>query len=130
MSNKQKFRALWRSPRFWLLVLVIFAVPLLVDFNARLAYIRQMGTEAVELSKQITAEQARHNALIALQNYVHSNEYIEHWARLARLARPGETAVIPSVSGTAPSLANVAPEPTTIPNDPRNEWTVLFLGSR
>ncbi len=120
---------IWKSPRFWLIVIVIFAIPLLADFNARLAYIRQMGTEAAELSKQIATEEARRDALLALQDYVRSDEYVEHWARLARMARPGETAVVPSVSGNAPSPANATPPPTSVPNDPRNEWTALFLGS-
>jgi hypothetical protein len=120
---------IWKSPRFWLIVVVIFAIPLLADFNARLAYIRQMGTEAAELSKQIAIEEARRDALLALQDYVRSDEYVEHWARLARMARPGETAVVPSVSGNASSPANATPLPTPVPNDPRNEWTALFLGS-
>ncbi len=121
---------IWKSPRFWLIVVVIFAIPLLADFNARLGYIRQMGAEATELSKQIAAEEARHAALLALQDYVRSDEYVEHWARLARMTKPGETAIVPSVSGNGSSTISAPLGPTPMPNDPRSEWTTLFLGPR
>ncbi len=121
---------IWKSPRFWLMVVIIFAIPLLADFNARLSYIRQMSAEAAELSKQIASEDARHQALLALQDYVRSNEYVEHWARLARLAKPGETIVVPSVVGSAPSFTSTTPAPSAAPNDPRSEWLALFLGPR
>ncbi len=129
MAGDQRLKAIWKSPRFWLLVVIIFAIPLLADFNARLGYIRQMTAEAAELSKQIAAETAHHDALLALQNYVRSNEYVEHWARMARLAQAGETVVVPSVIGNTPSLTNTMPIPASAPNNVRSEWMALFLGS-
>ena len=129
MAGDQRLRAIWKSPRFWLLVVIIFAIPLLADFNARLGYIRQMTAEAAELSKQIAAETAHHDALLALQEYVRSNEYVEHWARMARLAQAGETVVVPSVIGNTPSLTNTMPIPAPAPNNVRSEWMALFLGS-
>ncbi len=129
MAGEARFQ-IWKSPRFWLIVVVIFAIPLLADFNARLGYIRQMGAEAAELSKQIEMEEARRQALIALQDYVRSDEYVEHWARLARLAKPGETAVVPSVVGSTPSPIGTTPASAPAPNDPRNEWSALFLSPR
>ncbi len=130
MTGEQKLRTIWKSPRFWLLVVVVFAVPLLADFNTRLAYIRQMTAEAAELSQQIDTEAARHNALLALQEYIHSNEFVEHWARQARMARAGETVIVPSEVGAAPTLTNTVAVPTPRPNDPPSEWTALFLGPR
>ncbi len=129
MANDSRLQ-IWKSPRFWLIVIIIFAIPLLADFNTRLTYIRQMGAEAAELSRQIAAEKARHDALLALQAYVRSDEYVEHWARLARMAKPGETAIVPSVAGNTPPLVNATPAPTPAPNEPRSEWAMLFLGSR
>ena len=61
MSGDQKLRALWKSPYFWLVVLIVFAVPLLADFNARLGYIRQMTAEAATLQQKIDQEQAHHD---------------------------------------------------------------------
>jgi cell division protein FtsB len=130
MSSDQKLRALWKSPRVWLLVLVIFAVPLLADFNARLGYIRQMTAEAAALQEKINQEKARHGALLSLRDYAQSNEFVEHWARQAGMARAGETVIKPSPIDAAPPITNTVPVPTLAPSDPRGEWAVLFLGTR
>jgi Septum formation initiator len=130
MSSDQKIRALWKSPRFWLLVLVIFAVPLLADFNARLGYIRQMTAEAAALQEKIDQEQARHGALLSLRDYAQSNEFVEHWARQAGMARAGETVIKPSPLESAPSITNTATASTLVVADPRSEWAALFLGTR
>ena len=130
MSNDQKIRALWKSPRFWLLVLVIFAVPLLADFNARLGYIRQMTGEAAALQEKIDQEQARNGALLSLRDYAQSNEFVEHWARQAGMARAGETVIKPSLLESAPSITNTAAASTLVAADPRSEWAALFLGTR
>jgi cell division protein FtsB len=130
MSGDQKLRTLWKSPRVWLLVLVIFAIPLLADFNARLGYIRQMTAEAAALQEKIEQEEAHHAALLSLRDYALSNEFIAHWARQAGMARAGETVIMPSPIGAAPAITNTMPMPTPAPGDPRSEWATLFLGAR
>ena len=130
MSNDQKIRALWKSPRFWLLVLVIFAVPLLADFNARLGYIRQMTAEAAALQEKIDQEQARHGALLSLRDYAQSNEFVEHWARQAGMARAGETVIKPSPLESAPSITNTAAASARVVANPQSEWAALFFGTR
>ena len=129
MSRDQKLRALWKSPRFWLLVLVIFAIPLLADFNARLGYIRQMTAEAAALQAKIDLENTRHAALLSLRDYAQSNEFVEHWARQAGLARAGETVIKPSAIDVAPPITGTASIPTPAIGDPGSEWTALFLGT-
>lgn len=130
MSSDQKLRALWKSPGFWLLVLVIFAIPLLADFNARLGYIRQMTAAAATLQEKIDQEKARHGALLSLRDYTQSNEFVEHWARQAGMARAGETVIKPSPLDSAPPITNTASVATPVPSDPHNEWAALFLGRR
>jgi len=130
MSSDQKLRTLWKSPGFWLLVLVIFAIPLLADFNARLGYIRQMTAAAATLQEKIDQEKARHGALLSLRDYTQSNEFVEHWARQAGMARAGETVIKPSPLDSAPPITNTASVATSVPSDPRNEWAALFLGPR
>lgn len=129
MSGEQKFRAIWKSPRFWLIIVIAFAIPLLADFNARLTYIRQMNAEAARLADKIAQEQAYQAQLLALRDYAQSNEFVEHWARQAGMARPGETTIKPSPLGTTPSITSTTKAPTPKPNDPPSEWAVLFLGS-
>ncbi len=128
MSSDPKIRALWKSPRFWLLVLVIFAIPLLADFNARLGYIRQMTAEAATLQERIDQEKAYHEALLSLRDYTQSNEFVEHWARQAGMARAGETVIMPSPMDAAPPITNTALLATQAPSDPRSEWAMLFFG--
>jgi len=130
MSSDQKLRALWKSPRLWLLVLVIFAIPLLADFNARLGYIRLMTAEAAALQEKIGQEEARHAALLSLRDYAQSNEFVEHWARQAGMARAGETVIKPSPLGSAPPITNTASAPTPVASDPHSEWAALFFGPR
>jgi hypothetical protein len=130
MSGDQKIRSLWKSPYFWLFVLMIFAVPLLADFNARLGYIRQMTAEAVALQDKIEQEQERHGALLSLRDYAQSNEFVEHWARQAGMARAGETVIKPSPLGTTPSITGTAALTTPPASEPGSDWVVLFLGVR
>jgi predicted negative regulator of RcsB-dependent stress response len=130
MSGDQKIRALWKSPYLWLVVLVVFAVPLLADFNARLGYIRQMTAEAATLQEKIDQEMARQQALLSLRDYTQSNEFVEHWARQAGMARAGETVIKPSPLDSAPPMTNSTSIATPAPSDPQSEWATLFLGTR
>ena len=130
MSGEQKIRAIWKSPRFWLLVVVAFAIPLLADFNARLGYVRQMTAESAGLTEQINREKALQTELLALRDFVQSNDFVEHWARQAGLSRPGETVIKPSAVEAAPIITRTTSLPAPVPNDPRNEWAALFLGPR
>ncbi len=130
MSGEQKIRAIWKSPRFWLLVVIAFAIPLLADFNARLGYVRQMTAEAANLTDQINAEKARQTELLALQDYVQSTDFVEHWARQAGLSRPGETVIKPSAVEAAPIITRTTNLPAPVPNDPRSEWAALLLSAR
>jgi hypothetical protein len=130
MSGEQKIRAVWKSPYLWLVVLIVFAVPLLADFNARLGYIRQMTAEAATLQEKIDQEVARQQALLSLRDYTQSNEFVEHWARQAGMARSGEVVIKPSPLDAAPPLTNTTPIATPAPGDPKSEWAALFLGAR
>jgi hypothetical protein len=130
MSGEQKLRAIWKSPRFWLLVVIVFTIPLLADFNARLGYVRQMTAESAGLAEQINQERALQTELLALRDFVQSNDFVEHWARQAGLSRSGETVIKPSPIEAAPAITRTASLPTPVPNDPGNEWVALFLGPR
>ena len=130
MSNEQKFRTVWKSPGFWLVLLIIFAIPLLADFNARLGYIRQMTAEAAALRSKIDQENERMAALMALRDYAQSNEFVEHWARQGGMARANETVIKPSAIDVAPPITTTAQAPIPLPNNPTQEWAALFLEFR
>jgi hypothetical protein len=127
MSSLQHWQV-WKSPWIWLIVVVILSLPLLADFNARLAYSRQLATEETSLSRQINDEQKRQTALLDLREYVKSNAYVERWARGMQLALPGEVPVVP-----APMDLSRAPHSNTtnspVVNDISSEWWTLMLGA-
>jgi cell division protein FtsB len=125
MKNKQRWQ-IWRSPYFWLVAVAILTLPLLADFNVRLAYSRQLTAEEAQLQQQIITEQARQTALKDLSQYVNSDAYVEHWARMARLTKSGEVPVVPvpmeldRTTNTNQSVARPA-------NDIRSEWWMILF---
>ena len=108
-------------------LIVLVLVPMAIAFNARLATVRQMRQDEARLSQEVAAEQARQADLKLLQNYVASDAYVEHWARVeARMAKPSEVAVIP----VAPAGAqlNAAPfAPANVPPTIVDEWWAVFF---
>ena len=108
-------------------LIVLVLVPMAIAFNARLATVRQMRQDEARLSQEVVAEQSRQADLRLLQAYVASDAYVEHWARVeARMAKPGEVAVIP----VAPAGAqlNVAPSiPASAPPTIVDEWWAVFF---
>ncbi len=72
----------------------------------------------------VAAEQARHDELVAQLEYVRSDEYVERWARgEARLARPGEVAVV--VLEDEELAGGVQPTPTPEPEG-RPFWAEVW----
>ncbi|HEY4723537.1 MAG TPA: hypothetical protein VII92_16905 [Anaerolineae bacterium] len=130
MSNDRRL-AILHSPVLWLFLLIVLSLPLLAEFNSRLALSRDLAAEEDSLNNQIGVEKTQQAALLALQKYIQSDEYVEHWARLARLAKPGEVVVVP-VSADQPGTSSVNPAPSPqVPNDTLSEWwTALFGNTR
>ena len=119
----------WSSPRVWLIVAALIALPFLAEFNARLTQSRELDAQQAALSTQINTENARHEALLKLQDWAKSDKYVEYWARSARMTKPGEVAVVPIAAQANPatSIARTTPISTT-PNDPLSEWWTAFFG--
>jgi len=111
-------------------LIVLMLVPVAIAFNARLATIRQMRQDEARLSQDVAAEQARQADLKLLQSYVASDAYVEHWARVeARMAKPGEVAVIPVAPASA--QLNAAPSaPASAPPTIVDEWWAVFFDDK
>ena len=125
MRSQRRWQ-IWKSSYFWLGVIAVLALPLMADFNARLSYSRQLSAEEAKLQQQIAAEQSRQTALHELEQYVKSEAYVEHWARLARLAKSGEVPVVP-VPTELDRKSEATPPTTRAANDLQSEWwRVLF----
>jgi cell division protein FtsB len=116
-------------PQRWAAALIVLVVVLLaLNFNSRLATIRQMRQDEARLKQPVAAEEARQADLKSYLSYVLSDRYVEHWARVeARMIRPGEVAVVP----VAPNVARATPEPpapTRALATILEEWWALFFG--
>jgi hypothetical protein len=124
--NSQRRWQIWKSPYFWLIAVALLALPLLADFNVRLAYSRQLTAEEAQLQQQIIDEQARQAALKELEQYVKSDAYVEHWARLARLTKSGEVPVVP-VPTELDRKVDTAQPTAHRANDIQNEWWMVLF---
>ena len=101
-----------RLPRFSttriiLLAAVCIAVYFLAAGAANLVRSQQLSQEESRLQAEIDDLQERYNRLIALEQYLNSDEYVEAIAReQLGLVKPGETAFI-----AIPTQPSPAPEP-------------------
>jgi hypothetical protein len=124
--HSQRRWQIWKSPYFWLIAVALLALPLLADFNVRLAYSRQLTAEEAQLQQQIIDEQARQAALKELEQYVKSDAYVEHWARMARLTKSGEVPVVP-VPMELDRKAEIAPSTARKVNEIHSEWWLVLF---
>ena len=113
----------------WAAALVVLMVILLAfSFNSRLSTIRQLREEEARLKQTATAEKARQAELGLYRDYVASDSYVEHWARVeARMIKPGEVAVVP-VAAQSVRLTPAAPTPARLPATVLEEWWLAFFG--
>ena len=108
---------------------VVMCIPLIAGFNARMTIIQQMNQEERQLARGIAEEQARRAELEKLHAFVKSDAYVEYWAREeARMAYPGEVAIIPVPQESSP------PAPTPVPiaqqsTSPLGDWWAVFFDS-
>ena len=101
-------------------------------FGRQIALGRRMRIEEQRLEQLVATEQARHDELVAQSEYVGSDEYVEDWARAeARMAKPGEVAVV--VVREEAEEPNVDTQPTPTPEPTAASlWAklrALFLGT-
>ena len=114
--------------RWAVAVTVVAAVLLALGFNSRLTAIRQMRQDEARLKQAIATEEARQVGLKSYLDYIRSESYVEHWARVdARMAKTGEVAVIP-VAPTAGQLGSDSPALAQAPATILDEWWALFFG--
>jgi len=94
-------------------------------FARQIALARQMRMEEQRLEQFVAAEQARHEELVGRAGYVRSDEYVEYWARAeAKMARPGEVAVVVLADEIEEPAGEVAPTLTPEP-ETQSFWARL-----
>ena len=128
MTPDQPSTAKVMLQRWAIALTVIAAVLLTLGFNSRLTAIRQMRQDEARLKQAVATEETRQAGLTSYLNYIQSESYVEHWARVdARMVKTGEVAVIP-VAPTAGQLGSSSPAPAQTPATILDEWWALFFG--
>jgi hypothetical protein len=122
------WRQVFHFKTAWLIGLALAALPLLGAFNARLAVSRQLLEEEARLQRAIDYERSREQLLDQYEQHAKTDVYVEAWARRARMAKPGEIAVVPVM----PSDAEEGIESSDTGRLPRDHvfewWAVFFAG--
>ena len=114
--------------RWAVAVTIVAAVLLALGFNSRLTAIRQMRQDEAYLKQAVAAEETRQAGLKTYRDYIRSDSYVEHWARVdARMIKTGEGAVVP-VAPAAGQPVSGSPAPVQAPVTILDEWWSLFFG--
>ena len=118
----------WGTKKLWLMVaLAIAAVPLAVEFNARLAVSRQLFEQESRLNREIRIEKERLAFLQSYEANVKSDAYVEWWARVkARMVKPGEVAVVPLTPADTARSAPASGVPSPLRDYPSEWWAAFF----
>lgn len=83
------------TPRFWLMIFILFLVYMAGSYAAGFVQIWRMQNQIAEIKAEITAAESRNDELKDELSYLQSDEYVEKVAREELgLVKPGETAII------------------------------------
>ncbi len=113
------------------IVVATMAISMIVDFGRKATANYRIQREEIGLEQEITAERAKHEALLAHREYVQTDEYVEQVAREEfKWVRPGEIVIVP-----IPITRKPLPTPETLPapgrllqrESYRQEWWALFF---
>ncbi len=107
-------------------VVVAIVAGIVWGLGQQVARARQMRAEEIRLEQAVAAKQAHHDELVVQLEYVRSDECVEQWAREdAKMARPGEVAVVALDDAATEAVADTTPAPTVEPES-RPFWIELW----
>ena len=118
-----------RLPRLSLTPLLLAAAALAVSFFAvttarNIYHNHQLAREEAAIRRDIAQLDRDHEQLVAVRDYIKSDEYIEYNARrVLGLVKPGETLVVVSSNAPAPIAT---PTPPLSPAQGGAWWKDLF----
>ncbi len=102
-------------------------------FVQQVSLAEELGGEVRQLEYAVATQEAKQRYLTATLTYVHTDAYVEEWAREeARMAKSGEVVIIPVVEGGGPQPASTPESPPEIDgplqDDDRPFW-LLWWGA-
>jgi cell division protein FtsB len=100
-------------------------------FVQQVSLAEELRGEVRQLEHAVATQEARQRYLTATLTYVHTDAYVEEWAREeARMAKPGEVVIIPLVEGGAPQPVSTPESPSEadepVPDDDSPFWVVWW----
>ena len=88
----------------------------------------RLNDDEASIRRDIAGLDQEHAQLVAVRDYLRSDEYVEYVARSTLgLVRPGETLVIVSSNAPAPLTAATPTPGAAAPATPEPWWKVLFV---
>lgn len=118
----------WRN--ILIVIGLILAVVLLVDFNHRMEELDRLSVQLNSVRAEATAIIQTQTALAGQVAYATSDVAVEQWAYDNKMVRPGEhpVGVVPGVNITPTPGAELLPQPEQLPI--WRIWWELFFGNR
>lgn len=109
---------------------LILAVVLLVDFNHRMEELDRLSAQLNSVRAEATAIIQTQTALAGQVAYATSDVAVEQWAYDNKMVRPGEhpVGVVPGANITPTPGAELLPQPEQLPI--WRIWWELFFGNR
>ncbi|MFQ5576360.1 MAG: septum formation initiator family protein [Anaerolineae bacterium] len=117
--------------QFIAVIVLSISLFLIIDFGRRAATGYRVHKEEKRLQVQLDAIQKTNRALLARQDYVGTDRYVEEVARNElKWSKPGETVIIvlatPQVA-SPPGVPSTLPRSTQQFNTPWHNWLALFF---
>lgn len=118
------------GPQVVLILGVVFALSVIINFSARIQTEQRISAEANQLRTEVTALAATQSAQATQLAFVSSDAYVAQWAHGdGRMVQAGEVLVVPlPASNVTPTPV---PQPTAIPTPTSNIqiWWELFFST-
>jgi hypothetical protein len=118
-------------PQVMLVVGLIAALSVIINFSSRIQAEQRISAEAARLREDVTAMAATQAAQATELAYVQSDAYVMEWAHSeGRLVQDGEVLVVPVPAATAaPPPAPQAPAPEVPDSNAQIWWELFFSGN-
>ncbi len=117
-------------PQVMLVIGVVIALWIIIDFNGRIQTEQRISAEASQLRAQVTSLAATQSALATQLAFASSDAYVAEWAHSeGRFVQPGEVLVVPvpAIAATLTPVPQVVVQPTP-PTNFQIWWDLFFSG--
>jgi hypothetical protein len=114
-----------------LIVGVVFALSVIINFSARIQTEQRITSEANQLRAEVTALAATQSAQATELAFASSDSYVSQWAHAdGHMVRSGEVIVVPVPASAATATPAPKPTPPAKPASDSQIWWDLFFSTQ